>query len=840
MNPSTSTIQRLACSSLGPVLACILSSHIAAQSSNVLTKVDARTVPESQAKQLNPVSTAQPAPLSTLAPITLDPPTGWDKQLHNFDPMGNALPPAPPNFRRLGPATLGEQADFHPLTLHFAVTTKLTRIVSGNEFHVEQGGSCTEGDVYQAQSTCTLLVRFTPHGAGRRLGHITVSHTASATSMSIGLTGYGYAPVLSFTPALITTVPGTYPASVGLLSGAKSLSVDGGDTLYVADTGNNLVRMMDSSGVFTTISSAATAPWGVAADSFGEVWFSEASSNLMFEIYSYGSQIQASGTGTGTCTTATPCVLSVQAITNPGQITINAYDTMFFAESGRGAAVSQIHPEPATLIRAYDPFTYQTTTPGTFAADQNSNLYSSWTTTGNCQISLQTLYNAENSLNSWSKVAGGRICGFSGDGGQARNAEISKTLGQFAFDAAGNMYFTDSGNQRVRRIDYSTGVINTIAGNGVAGYTGDGNSATAAELNNPTGVAVDSQGQVYVISSAASGQVIRKLGPNGALSFGGQTKGLTSATRMITVSNTGNYPEQLTNFVKSGVNPGDFAVDPNTTNCNLVSGAILASGQSCKIGIKFTPSGIGGRAANLVFQDNTVNGLDTINLLGGGLLATPAIVINSPTSGQTFASSATFTFKTTVSGVAGLPTPTGSVQFKVDGANLGTPVTLASGVASTTVTGLSPASHSLSAVYLGDSNYAASATVSVTITITAGAPPPPSKVLLASAAANGACTNPEYAVLVTSSSHSLPAGKVDLEDQNKVLATSSLVNGRTTLQPTVLSPGHHVLVARYEGDADHAPAVSPALNMIVTSFGTCTPLRPNMGSQPDRVITSQR
>ncbi len=138
------------------------------------------------------------------------------------------------------------------------------------------------------------------------------------------------------------------------------------------------------------------------------------------------------------------------------------------------------------------------------------------------------------------KIAGGRICGYSGDGGLAGNAEIGSSIGQIVFDAAGDMYFSDTNNQRVRRIDYDTGVIRTIAGDGTAGYTGDGGKATSATLHIPTGVGVDSQGNVYIISSAATGQVIRKVRSPGLLGFGNQAKGAASAAQLFTITDTGD------------------------------------------------------------------------------------------------------------------------------------------------------------------------------------------------------------------------------------------------------------------------------------------------------------
>ena len=155
------------------------------------------------------------------------------------------------NFRRFGSARAGESNEIQTLTLRFTAADKLTRITSTKDFQIEPGG-CVEGDVYEAKSTCTVVVRFTPQGPGHRFGKLTVADTASAAPLSIGLLGEGSGPVVSFTPAQITTVPGTFPSGAGLLSSALGLAVDGGDTLYIADTGNNAVRYVDSSGAMST------------------------------------------------------------------------------------------------------------------------------------------------------------------------------------------------------------------------------------------------------------------------------------------------------------------------------------------------------------------------------------------------------------------------------------------------------------------------------------------------------------------------------------------------------------------------------------------------------------
>ena len=87
--------------------------------------------------------------------------------------------------------------------------------------------------------------------------------------------------------------------------------------------------------------------------------------------------------------------------------------------------------------------------------------------------------------------------GFAGDGGPAAQALLNGPF-DVAFDAAGNLYFSDTFNCRIRRVDARSGVITTIAGNGDKGYSGDGGPATQAALNEPYGIALDRAGNLFV------------------------------------------------------------------------------------------------------------------------------------------------------------------------------------------------------------------------------------------------------------------------------------------------------------------------------------------------------
>ena len=114
-----------------------------------------------------------------------------------------------------------------------------------------------------------------------------------------------------------------------------------------------------------------------------------------------------------------------------------------------------------------------------------------------------------------SLVAGNGTEGYSGDGGQATAAALRNPW-KVALDLTGNVYIADASNSRIRKVIISTGIISTYAGNGTSGYTGDGGQATAAELGNSRGVAVDANGNVYIAD--ASNSVIRKVTTAGIIS----------------------------------------------------------------------------------------------------------------------------------------------------------------------------------------------------------------------------------------------------------------------------------------------------------------------------------
>jgi hypothetical protein len=156
-----------------------------------------------------------------------------------------------------------------------------------------------------------------------------------------------------------------------------------------------------------------------------------------------------------------------------------------------------------------------------------------------------------------SSIAGNGIWGFTGDGGPATAAQLNLPS-DVAFDGLGNLYITDNANGRIRMINTS-GIINTVAGNGTSGYTGDGGQATSAQFNGIYGITLDASGNIYVADAGnfcvrminTSG-IINTVAGNGTSGFSGDGGQATAAqlrnARGVAIDATGNL------YIADGVN----------------------------------------------------------------------------------------------------------------------------------------------------------------------------------------------------------------------------------------------------------------------------------------------
>ena len=131
-------------------------------------------------------------------------------------------------------------------------------------------------------------------------------------------------------------------------------------------------------------------------------------------------------------------------------------------------------------------------------------------------------------------IAGTGFSSYSGDNGQATSANLYPY--GIALDSSANVYMADVLNQRIRKITVSTGIITTVAGTGLAGYSSDNAAATSSTIYSPQGVAVDTSGNIYIadtnndrIRKVTSG-IITTVAGNGGYLYNGDNKQATSAT----------------------------------------------------------------------------------------------------------------------------------------------------------------------------------------------------------------------------------------------------------------------------------------------------------------------
>jgi uncharacterized repeat protein (TIGR01451 family) len=360
---------------------------------------------------------------------------------------------------------------------------------------------------------------------------------------------------------VLTTVAGTgvsgFTGEGGAATGAElnapvGLALDGSGNLYIADSNNRRVRRVDNSGNITTVagngnccgatgdggpapSAGIGTPNGLAVDSSGNLYISDVTNHVVRKVAG-GNIATVAGTGT-------------------------------FGFSGDGG--------PATSARLYDP--------SGIAVDGAGNLY-----IADRFNSRVRMVSTDGTI---STVAGNGNLGSSGDGGPASSAQLCQPAG-VAVDALGDLYIADTCNSRVREV-VAGGTILTVAGNGIPGYSGDGNLATGASLNFPLGVAVDSMGNVAVAEQSNS--AVRLLTPaNTAPVFtiqsahtGPFTQGQAGAAYVVTVSNapeagvtnglitvTETLPSSLTLVSMTG--PGwtcSTASGPMCTRSDVLSGA---------------------------------------------------------------------------------------------------------------------------------------------------------------------------------------------------------------------------------------------------------------------------
>jgi trimeric autotransporter adhesin len=336
------------------------------------------------------------------------------------------------------------------------------------------------------------------------------------------------------------------PATAAQLNQPYGIAIDAAGDLFIADLGNSRVREVTANGNIQTVAGGGTIaatgpgqggaattvqlmqPRNVAVDGSGSLYISDFGANQVYRVASDGVLSLLAGTGTaGFAGVGTSAVMA--QLNAPAGLAVDQNDNVYIADSGNNkvrkvynGVIITVFNTPAPTGVALDPTgmlwvagsgyfgTIVQQIPSVASARDVTVDASGnvYTTSGGYVLEIPA-------GGSVTTIAGsGTSPNFGGDGGPATSAQLNAPSG-IAVDSSGNWYIADTANNRIRMVD-SKGTISTFAGTGTAGASGDNGPAMAAELNAPHGLAVDSADNLYIADSGNN--EIRMITPAGTIS----------------------------------------------------------------------------------------------------------------------------------------------------------------------------------------------------------------------------------------------------------------------------------------------------------------------------------
>lgn len=266
--------------------------------------------------------------------------------------------------------------------------------------------------------------------------------------------------------------------------------------MYIADQNNHNVREVFANRTITTFAGTGASGfsgdggpatnatfgllYGVATDSIGNVYISDAGNNRIRKVFANGTVVTIAGTGPGGFKGDGGPATSAE-LDHPQQVAVdtsgNIYISDFYNNRVRKVFTNGTISTIATNINAVG-----------IVLD----------TSGNILVDDLTGHVIRKIFpnNTVTTFAGNGVSIYGGDGGPATSASLVAPHG-IAIDTYGNVFIADIGNNRVRKV-FTNGTITTFAGTGTGGYNGDNIAATSAEIHSPTSLAIDTFGNVYI------------------------------------------------------------------------------------------------------------------------------------------------------------------------------------------------------------------------------------------------------------------------------------------------------------------------------------------------------
>ena len=329
------------------------------------------------------------------------------------------------------------------------------------------------------------------------------------------------------------------------LSGPSATAVDAAGNLYIADRDNNRIRKVDAAGIITTVAGDGSfsfddeggpassghlgLPTDIAFDGSGNLYIADSAHHRIRKVDTTGIITTVAGICTQSACSGDYSGdggLAVAAALNyPSGIAVDAAGNLYIADTGNerirkvdvngiittvagnGAAGFNGDGGPATSANLNRPYKV--------AVDLEGNLYINDGIAGSDYLDKASndRIRKVDAAGIITTIAGNGSFGFSGDGDEAISAQLNYPSG-VAIDGDGNLFIADHDNNRIRMVD-GDGTIATVAGNGWRGVVGDGNAATLAKLKSPRGLAIDSFGSLYI--SDTLDNRIRKLDADGII-----------------------------------------------------------------------------------------------------------------------------------------------------------------------------------------------------------------------------------------------------------------------------------------------------------------------------------
>jgi sugar lactone lactonase YvrE len=499
------------------------------------------------------------------------------------------------------------------------------RLRYGTDFRLREPG-CTS-------TTCTVTVSFHPTYPGVRQDAVLVVDSNENLLTTTFLHGIGLAPEAVLLPGTITALAGTREwgnsgdgglAVNATLMNPQGVAVDTAGNVYIADSVAQVIRKVDAlTGIIITVATGLNAPTGIAVDGAGNLYIADSQNNRVRRVDAVSSVITTvAGTGTVSSSLGDGSPATQASLNNPADVAVDPVGNLYIADQyhGRIRRVDAVSGIITTVAgggvpgRGADGIGNGGPATNAILKNPSSVALDSW----------GSLYIADSANNLVRKVSNGTISvvagdgnpGYSGDGEIATGASLNNPT-SIRLDAAGNLYIADSNNGLIRQVN-GAGIIFTLAGQvGQFGFNANNVPPGKAQLNNPGGVGIDPSGSIYIADQGNS--MVRKIVPGPpALNFGSTSIGSISSPQAVSIGNIGNQALDFSTFSLTGA-----FLQQSSGKADCAPGVTVSPAASCFVLVIFAPQTTGTLDGSISLVTDSLNAAkgwaQAVTLSGAGV-----------------------------------------------------------------------------------------------------------------------------------------------------------------------------------------------------------------------------